>query len=578
MQSRSLPMPPAAVRPVHALLDAAARAFGARPALEFLGRRMTYARLADLVGRAAQGFAELGVGKGVRVGLCLPNTPAFVISYYAVLKAGGTVVNFNPLYAPKELEHQVRDSGVRIMVATDLALVYPKLAALLAQGDLERIVVFPMAGMLPFVTGLLFPFAKRAELAAIPRDARHVFFRQLVANRGLANPPAIDPETDLAALQYTGGTTGVSKGAMLTHANLVANAEQILECMPDPRPGEERTLAVLPLFHVFGMTVAMNLGVRLAAEMILVPRFDANEIARIIERQRPTLFPGVPTIYTAISNAVEKRPADLSSIRTCISGGAPLPAEVRTRFEGLTGCRLVEGYGLSECSPVVCVNPLDGSARDGSVGRPVRGTVLDIRPLDAPGRLAEVNEPGELCVRGPQVTRGYWGREDETPSLFLEGALRTGDVGYRDADGFVFLVDRIKDLILCGGYNVYPRAIEDALYQHPGVEEAVVVGVPHAYRGQAPRAFVVLRKGESATPEALRSFLKEHLSPIEMPEEIVIRDSLPKTLVGKLSKKQLLEEERDRLAEPPAAPGAAPEAAAEAAPRAAAPAAARAQG
>lgn len=538
---------PGPLRPVHDLLGEAAYRFGARPALEFLGRRHSYRELAGLVDRAAAGFARLGVVRGVRVGLCLPNCPAFVIAYYGVLRAGGIVVNFNPLYAPKELEHQIADAGVAIIVTTDLEAIYPKLGAILGRAGsgqtcLERIVVAPMAEMLPPVKRMLFAIVRRGETVPIPRDARHVLFCDLLAGGGLGTPPAIDPEADLAALQYTGGTTGVSKGAMLTHANLVANTEQLLGCIPSPRLGEERVLTVLPLFHVFGMTVAMNLGIRIGAELILVPRFEVAQITRVIERQRPTLFPGVPTIYTAISGEVEKRPADLSSIRYCISGGAPLPAEVRARFERLTGCRLSEGYGLSECSPVVCVNPLDGGARDGSVGKPLAGTTLEFRPVADPGRLAGPGEPGEICVRGPQVTRGYWGREKENADLFRDGALRTGDVGYRDEDGFVFLVDRIKDLILCGGYNVYPRAIEEALHQHPAVMEVIALGFPHPYRGQSPKAFVVLRAGSSVTPEALRAFLKDHLSPVEMPDEIVIRDSLPKTMVGKLSKKDLLAE------------------------------------
>ena len=536
------PRPSALPQPLYVLLDEAAKDYGHRPAISFLGARITYAELATLVDRAAAGFARLGLGKGTRVGLCLPNCPAFVIAYFGVLKAGGTVVNFNPLYAPKELEQQIADAGVSTMVTTDLTLIYPKLNALLGEAGLERLVVARMADMLPPVKRLLFPLLKRGETVAVPDDGRHVLFRQLLDNDGSFTPPAIEPEIDLAALQYTGGTTGVSKGAMLTHANLVANTEQVFACIPDPRMGAERTLTVLPLFHVFGMTAAMNLGIRLAAELVLVPRFDAADIVRIIARQRPTLFPGVPTIYTAISSAVEKQPADLSSIRYCISGGAPLPADVRARFEALTGCRLAEGYGLSECSPVVCVNPLDGGARDGSVGRPVRDTVLEFRPVDDPGRPAKPGERGELCVRGPQVMRGYWQRDEENAVLFPGGALRTGDIGYQDEDGFVYLVDRIKDMILCGGYNVYPRTIEEALHQHPAILEVIAVGFPHPYRGQFPKAFVVFREGETATPEALRAFLKDYLSPIEMPDEIIVRDSLPKTMVGKLSKKDLLAE------------------------------------
>ncbi|MCT4368926.1 long-chain fatty acid--CoA ligase [Yangia mangrovi] len=533
---------------VSALLDSAVRLHGDRPAMHFLGRRYSYRELGALVDRAAAGFAQQGVTKGVRVGLCLPNMPAFVICYFAVLKAGGTVVNFNPLYAPRELQHQIEDSGISLMVTTDLAAIYPKVAAQLGRGALERLVICPMAEMLPPLKGLLFPLLKRHELARIPTDARHISFRQLTRTPGAVTPPAITPETDLATLQYTGGTTGLSKGAMLTHANIVANAEQILQRLPAPKMGEERVLAVLPLFHVFGMTVAMNLAVRIAAEIILVPRFDIEGTIKVIERQKPTLFPGVPTLYTAINHALEKRPADLSSLRCCISGGAPLPGEVRRGFEALSGCRLSEGYGLSESSPVVCCNPFDGSARDGSIGKPLAGTQVEIRDLADPTRLCGPHEKGELCVRGPQVMQGYWNRPDETRATFVDGALRTGDVGYVDEDGFYFIVDRIKDVILCSGYNVYPRVIEEALYQHPAVAEAAVIGVPDAYRGSAPKAFVVLKTPLETPEDALQDFLKEYLSPIEMPKHIQICESLPKTPVGKLSKKALLDSEAARAA------------------------------
>lgn len=525
------------------LLDTAVRLHGDRPAMHFLGRRYSYRELGALVDRAAAGFAGQGVNKGVRVGLCLPNMPAFVICYFAVLKAGGTVVNFNPLYAPRELQHQIEDSGISLMVTTDLAAIYPKVAAQLGRGALERLVICPMAEMLPPLKRLLFPLLKRRELARIPTDARHISFRQLTRNDGAITPAPISPETDLAALQYTGGTTGLSKGAMLTHTNIVANAEQILERLPEPRIGEERVLAVLPLFHVFGMTVAMNLAVRIAAEIILVPRFDIEGTIKVIERQRPTLFPGVPTLYTAINHALEKRPADLSSLRCCISGGAPLPGEVRRGFEALSGCRLSEGYGLSESSPVVCCNPFDGSARDGSIGRPLAKTQVEIRDLADPSRICASHEKGELCIRGPQVMQGYWNRPGETRATFIDGALRTGDVGYVDEEGFYFIVDRIKDVILCSGYNVYPRAIEEALYQHPAVAEAAVIGVADAYRGSAPKAFVVLKTPLDAAEEDLQNFLKEYLSPIEMPKQIQICESLPKTPVGKLSKKALQDSE-----------------------------------
>jgi len=303
-------------------------------------------------------------------------------------------------------------------------------------------------------------------------------------------------------------------------------------------------LLVLPLFHVFAMTVGMNLGIAYAAELILLPRYELDQVMKCIAKKRPTMFPGVPTIYTAIVGAAEHSNTDLSSIRICISGGAPLPMEVRHRFEGLTGCRLVEGYGLSETSPVVTCNPLDGDGKAGSVGLPLPGTTVEVSSPHDPAEKLAVGEKGEICVRGPQVMAGYWGRESETAAAMTGGLLRTGDIGYLDSDGYVFLVDRIKDVILCGGYNVYPRVIEEALYQHPAVNEAVVIGVPDAYRGQAPKAFVVLRENHRATPTELKEFLAAYLSRIEMPKIIELRQELPKTMVGKLSKRDLVAQER----------------------------------
>jgi long-chain acyl-CoA synthetase len=301
-------------------------------------------------------------------------------------------------------------------------------------------------------------------------------------------------------------------------------------------------LVQLPLFHVFAMTVAMNLAIQFAAEMILLPRYEKQMLRAAIRRKKPTMFPGVPTLYTNINEAASKEDWGLSSIRYCISGGAPLPMEVRQRFEALSGCQLVEGYGLSETSPVATCNPM-GAVRDGSIGVPLPGTVVEIRDCEDPTKLMPVGEKGEVCVRGPQVMKGYWRRTDETANVFIDGALRTGDVGYIDQDGYIYLVDRIKDLIIAGGYNIYPRVIEEALYQHPAIAEAVVIGVPDANKGQVPKAFVTLRQGHSVTEEELHKFLAGHISPIERPRQIEFRDQLPKTLVGKLSKKELVAEE-----------------------------------
>ncbi len=534
-------------RTLTSLLETSVARWPSRTAIDFLGRKWTYGALGDLVERAATGLRRLGVGVGTRVGLCLPNTPFSVVAYFAVLKAGGTVVNYNPLYVERELEHQIRDSGTTIMVTMDLKMILPKIEAMFARTGLERIVVCPLADALPFPKNLAFRLFKRAEVAPWRDDDRHVGFRRLIAEKAPFEAPAIDPKTAVAVLQYTGGTTGVPKGAMLSHANLAANAEQLAAWVPEGAIGAQpKMLGVLPLFHVFAMTVVMNFGLRMGAELILLPRFELAQVLDTIAGKKPTLFPGVPTIYTAINTAAEHGHHDLSSIEFCISGGAPLPADVRSRFESLTGCRLVEGYGLSEASPVVTCNPVDEPTRPGSIGRALAGTTVDVRtPITAEASLP-VGEKGEICVKGPQVMLGYWNRPEATADQMPNGWLRTGDIGHVDADGFVFLVDRLKDIIICGGYNVYPRVLEEALYQHPAVEEATVIGVTDRYRGQAPKAFVKLRDGAAATPEELKRFLTGYVSKIELPRDIEIRDALPKTMVGKLSKKELVAEEKQR--------------------------------
>ncbi len=539
------------LRPLHELLDDAATRFPERIALDFLDRRWSYASLADLVARATKGFQRLGVKKGVQVGLCLPNTPYFVICYYAVLKAGGTVVNYNPLYAERELLHQIQDSGTSLMVTIDVAEVYSKVARMLNLTPLERVVVCPMADILPPIKGLLFSVLKRAETADVPDDLHHLTFERLIANDGEFRPVDINPSRDIAVLQYTGGTTGTPKGAMLTHANLFANTKQVQSWMGGMAPEGERLLAILPLFHVFAMTVAMNLGLAIGAELILLPRFDLRQVLKAIARKQPTLLPGVPTLYGALNEAASHGDATaLSSIRRCISGGAPLPAEIQIRFETLTGCSLVEGYGLSEASPVVTCNPLQGGRKAGAVGLPLPGTQVEIRSLSDPTLRLGAGEKGEICVRGPQVMAGYWNNPEETQAAFVDGALRTGDVGIIDEDGYLFLVDRIKDIIFSSGYNVYPRIIEEALYRHPAVAEALVIGVPDAYRGEVPKAFVRLRAESRATPEELQAFLAEWVSRIEMPRWIEVRETLPKTSVGKLSRKALMAEESDGVKGP----------------------------
>ncbi len=544
-------------------LDETVGRFGERLAVDFLGRTWTWADVGVAAERIAAGFQQLGIAKGDRVGLCLPNSPFSLIAYFGVLKAGGTVVNFNPLYVERELAEQVVDSGVRTMVTLDLHLIFDKVEALRERGLLDRLVVCQMVEALPLLKRALFRLVKGRERVRVPVDEAHIRFADLVATKAPFRPVDVDIHTDIAVLQYTGGTTGTPKGAMLTHANLSANVEQVKAAFPGARPGEERLLAVLPFFHVFAMTVLQNYSVATGAEIVMLPRFELKQLLKTIARTRPTLLPGVPTLYSAINRAPAAKRIDLSSILYCFSGGAPLAEAVKADFEALTGCTLVEGYGLTEAGPVVSVNPLDGVNKIDSIGRPLVGTRVRVRALEAvddadgesegPGagedRFLDVGEKGEIVVSGPQVMKGYWRQDEESAAALRGGWLHTGDVGYIDEDGYIFLVDRIKDLIVCSGFNVYPRAVEDALYRHPEVAEAVVIGIPDSYRGQAPKAFVRLHAGASATKADLLAHLADQLSRIEMPKAIEIRQTLPKTMVGKLSKKALVEEEARRVAE-----------------------------
>ena len=531
------PSPPATDTPafavravaVQTILEDAVRLYRDRPALDFMGRRCTYGELGALVDRAAAGLQAIGVVKGDRVGLCLPNTPYSVIFYFAILAVGATVVNYNPLYVARELEHQIRDSGTSVMIAIDLAEIHAKLVAAGAAAGLRRIVLCPLADALPVAKAALYRLLKRkARVLHMPRDGMHVAYKSLMAGSAVPRPVAIDPDADIAVLQYTGGTTGTPKGAILTHTNVVANCDQIKIVFQALRPGEERIMAVLPLFHVFAMTTVMNVGLAFGAELILLPRFVLRQCLDTLARRKVTVFPAVPTIYAAIAKEAEKTKFDLSAIRLCISGGAPLAAEVRRDFERATGCRINEGYGLTEAAPVVSCNPALEPIREGSVGRPLPGTRIAIRDRETGAPLLEPGEKGEIVVEGPQVMRGYWNQPAETAAVFDGTGLRTGDIGYLDDDGYVFVVDRIKDVILCGGFNVYPRVLEDALYQHPAVAEAVVIGVSDPYRGQVPKGFVVLRAGQDATPAALLDFLAGYVSRIEMRSKTIeIRAVLP---------------------------------------------------
>ena len=531
------------VRPLYALLDEAVARYAERCCIDFLDKRYSYREIGELANRVAKGLRRLGVKRGAKVGLFLPNCPYAVIFYYGILKAGGTVVNFNPLYAERELIHQIEDSDTEIMVTLDLKALCGKLLPLVKKTGLKTVIVCSMAAILPFPKNILFPVAKRKEIARFADGDRTVSFDEVVANDGAVVPPEIDPRTEIALLQYTGGTTGVPKGAMLTHANAVANAMQLRLWAPALGGQAEKILGVLPLFHVFAMTVVMNHGLLLGAEMILLPRFDLKQLLKTIDKKKPTVFVGVPTLYAAINNAKETASTNLRSLKYCISGGAPLPLEVKHRFEELSGCVLVEGYGLSETAPVATCNPFLGENRRGSIGLPLPGTTVEIVAIDGSERVLPAGERGEVCIRGPQVMAGYWKKPEETAKAMRGGRFHSGDIGYIDAEGYIYIVDRLKEMILCGGYNVYPRNVEEAIYMHPAVAECAVIGVADAYRGQTVKAFVVLRDGQSVTKEALCAFLEDKLSPIEMPKQVEFRKGLPKTAIGKILKKTLVAEE-----------------------------------
>jgi long-chain acyl-CoA synthetase len=536
-------------RPVFEILDETVAKHADRPGFDFLDRKWTWGEVGDLVDRAAKGLQQIGVGKGVHVGMFLPNCLYFIVFYYAILKAGGTVVNYNPLYADKEVHHQVQDSETDIMITTDLAALYGKVDTLLSNSRLKKMVICPFASMLPFPKNILFPIVKAKDVAKTEKGERHIHFKTLIANDGKPARVAIDPATHIAVLQYTGGTTGVPKGAMLTHANVHANLEQAYNWFYKARPGQDRMLGVLPFFHVFAMTAVMNLSVKGGFEIIAVPRFDLDQTLDIIHKKKPNFFPAVPAIYNGINHHARLKQFDLTSLQYCVSGGAPLPVEVKKTFEANTGCVVVEGYGLTESSPIVCVNPVEGVNKPGSIGLPMQDTLVELIDPDTGAIVTEPGKSGELCVTGPQVMLGYWNKPEDSADVLRNGRLHTGDVATIDAQGYVFIVDRIKDMIITNGYKVYPRHVEEAIYLNPAVEECIVAGLPDTARGEIVKAWVKPKEGANLTPEQLKQFLEDKISKIEMPRQVEIRtEPLPKTMVGKLSRKDILAQEKAKKA------------------------------
>jgi long-chain acyl-CoA synthetase len=533
--------------PLTDLMMEAAERFPERTAVTFFGKTMKYRDLLRQSLRFADALKRLGVSKGDRVALLLPNMPQYIVSYYGILFAGGIVVQLNPLHVERELLRHVTDSGAETIVCLDLLL--PRIRNIRDKAGLKRVIVTSIRDELPAMKKALYPIVQKRKGSPLPKydpDTEQLFvFHRLLRSADPAPVQLdIDPEADVAVLQYTGGTTGTPKGVMLTHANLVANVRQCRSWLYKTETGQETVLAAVPLFHVYGMTVCMNFGLSIGANILLVPKFEIEMLLKTIHHDKPTIFPGAPTMYIAINHhphsAVKYR---VSSIRCCISGSAPLPLEVQQQFERLTGGRLVEGYGLSECSPVTHANPIWGVRKTGSIGLPWPDTDCRIVDPDS-GEEVSNGQIGELLIRGPQVMKGYWNNPVETSKALIDGWLHTGDMAYMDEEGFFHIVDRKKDIIIAGGFNIFPRDVEEVLFEHPDVLEAAVIGVPDEYRGETVKAFVVPKAGAGVTETELDMHCRSKLASYKVPRIYEFRESLPKTMVGKVLRRELREEER----------------------------------
>lgn len=515
--------------------------FAERPLVDFMGRAFTYAALHSEARAFAAGLQRLGVTKGDRIGLYLPNVPIYVSAYYGAMLAGATVVNFSPLYTAQELAAQVEDSGTRLLVTIDSAALLPTALEVLKTSGLERLVVGSLAAMLPLAKGLALRLLGRKSLTRIPARPDVIRWEDALARTDPA-PVLLDPLEDLALLQYTGGTTGTPKGAMLTHQNISANTRQV-EAI-DPRAGERDVImGVLPLFHVFANICVLNRTVVNGGCIAMLPRFDAGQALKTLQRVRATAMPGVPTMYQALLDHPALDRTDFSSLRVCISGGAPLAGPLKDKFEAATDARLVEGYGLTETAGVASTNPYEGEDRVGTIGQPIPATRIRLLDKEDPTRDAPAGQPGELAIQGPQVMRGYWRRPEAAAAAFAERAdgqwLRTGDVAVLDDQGYVRIVDRIKDMIAVGGFKVFPSQVEAVVLEHPAVKEVLVIGVPEPRLGEVPRAYVTLNDGAAETGEALRDWINARIGKHERVDAVVVRETMPKTMIGKLDRKAL---------------------------------------
>ncbi len=530
-------------KPAHEMLSQTAAKFPEHRAINFLGTYVTYAELDRQVGTLATSLMEMGIGKGSHVGILMPNCPQFIVSYYAILKTGATVVNYSPLYSADEIGFQIQDSNTTSIITLNLTLLLPKVMPYLGK-ELEHIIIDTLPAALPPLKALAFSIFKGKEQTRIPDKPGIYRFSSLTENRGSAgNFPEVST-ADTAVIQYTGGTTGTPKGAMLSHANIYLNAEQCsLWCNIDP-PGQGITLCALPFFHVFAMTTCMNYGILRGSTLVLVPKFNLKQVLHLIKKTRPTIMPGVPTMFNAIARHIPKNSHLFNSLKACISGGAPLPEAVKQQFESKTHCTLIEGYGLTEASPVIAANPISGKNLAGSIGLPFPQTDIFIEDLENPEKEVEQGERGNLCVSGPQIMQGYYNNAEENKQIFFDvdgkRFMRTGDVAILEDSGYIRIVDRLKELIISGGFNIYPRTIEEALYQIEDITDAAVIGIDDDYLGQVPKAFIVLNESSQLKKEEIFSMLSTKLGKHEQPRHLEIRNSLPKTMIGKIDKKQLL--------------------------------------
>lgn len=533
-------------KPLYAFLEESAKKHDKKKALHFMGKEMSFAEVYQQSKRMARFLQTVGVKKADRVAIMLPNCPQSVISYYGALMAGATVVQVNPLYTERELAYQLNDSGASVLICLDMLL--PTVSAVRPDTSIRNLIVTGIKDYLPFPKNAIYPFLQRKQTKMVinleESEDTHIWDNVMKHSTADYEEVLINPRNDLALLQYTGGTTGYPKGVMLTHYNLVANVQMIQAWLYQSKPGEEVVLGILPFFHVYGMTAVMNLSIMFGSKMILMPKFDSKEVLKTIDKLRPTLFPGAPTIYVGLLNHPDLHKYDLSSIEACISGSAPLPAEVQSEFERVTGGRLVEGYGMSETSPITHANFVWDKRVNGSIGVPWPDTEAKIIDMET-SEEASIGEVGELAVRGPQVMKGYWNRPEETENVLKEdGWLLTGDLGYMDENGYFYIVDRKKDIIIAGGYNIYPREVEEVLYEHEAIQEAAVAGVPDPYRGETVKAYVVLKDGHAVTEDELDKYCRTKLAAFKVPRIYDFRDALPKTTVGKILRRQLVEEEK----------------------------------